>query len=147
MKRNAFVVLGVFLLFSLTAIGQSGTSYFYYYKNKKVPLERNTDYVYLVTKPNVSSQAQLTLYLGQNIEITKFSQSNVGQTLRKENGTATESSEYWAEVKLDKRLSYTEQLNQLKDNPSVALVAPYFKNETEEKIGLSNYFYVKIFST
>ena len=143
MKRNIITLLGLFLLVSLTAIGQN-PAYFYYYKNKKVPLERHTDYVYLVMQPNVSSQAQLKIALGLNVEITKFGQSNVGRTLRTANSTATQSSEYWAEVKLSSRLPYTEQLNRLKDNPSVALVAPYFKSETETKIGLSNYFYVKL---
>ncbi|MEM9687246.1 MAG: S8 family serine peptidase, partial [Bacteroidota bacterium] len=129
---------------SLTAIGQSNPDYFYYYKNKKVPLERNTDYIYLVMQPNVSSQTQLKVVLGSDVEITKFGQSNVGRTLRTANSTTTRSSEYWAEVKLNSRLPYTEQLNRLKDNPSIALVAPYFKTKTETKIGLSNYFYVKL---
>ena len=144
MKRNVYLLLGLFLLCSLIAVGQSNPAYFYYYKNKKVPLSLHTEYVYLVMKPGVTSKAQLALYLGQNPEITKFSQSKVGQTLRTENSTAAQSSEYWAEVKLDSRLPYNEQVNQLKNNPAVALVAPYFKNETEEKIGLSNYFYVKL---
>ncbi|MEM0941526.1 MAG: S8 family serine peptidase [Bacteroidota bacterium] len=144
--RNLIIlpITGLLILFVKTAIGQSGTSYFYYYKNKKIPLELNTDYAYVVLEPGISSEAHLSNYLLPDVEINKFSQSQVSKTLKTGNSTETRTSEYRAEIKLSKRLSYAEWMQQLKNNPEVTLVAPYFKSETNEKIGLSNYFYVKL---
>ncbi len=144
MKPNTFTLAKLLLFFCLTATGQSQPPYYYYYKDAQTPLELNPEYVYLVAHPIISSKEQLALYLGQQVEITKFGESNVGRTLHTKAGTATQASEYWAEVKLDKRLPYSEQLNQLRQNASVELAAPYFKNKTTDKIGLSNYFYVKL---
>ncbi|MEM6737410.1 MAG: S8/S53 family peptidase [Bacteroidota bacterium] len=144
--RNPIIlpITGLLMLFVTAAIGQSNTSYFYYYKNKKVPLELNMDYAYVVLEPGISSAAQLSSYLRPDLEINKFSQSQMSKTLQTGNSTETRTSEYWAEIKLNKRLSYAEWMQQLKSDPKVALVSPYFKSEANEKIGLSNYFYVKL---
>ncbi len=144
MKPNTYIVMGLLLLFAIAVTGQSKTSHFYYYKNEKVPLVLNKEYVYIVTRSNISSKAQLEFSLDNGMEITKFAQSNVGRTLNTTNSTARQSFEHWVEVKLDKNAEYTTQINRLKNNQAVALVAPYFKNKSGEKIGLSNYFYVKL---
>lgn len=144
MKRHTPILTALLLLFSLAAVGQTNPPYFYYYQDAKMPLELNPEYVYLVAHPTISSKEQLALYLGQQVEITKFAESNVGRTLHTQVGTATRASEYWAEVKLNNSAPYSEQLNQLRQNASVELAAPYFKNKTTDKIGLSNYFYVKL---
>ncbi len=144
MKPKTYKLIGLLLLFCFSAMGQTNPSYFYYYKNQKKPLTLNTKYAYIVITPNISTKEQLVLYLGEDVEVTRFGQNNIGKRLNTATSTTTRSSEYWAEVQLKDNVAYTAQLNQLKQSPFIELVAPYFKNETEDKIGLSNYFYVKL---
>lgn len=53
----------------------------------------------------------------------------------------------WAEMKLQKPtdvVEYRENMEQLQQMNKDVVVAPYFRNSLSNKIGLSNYFYVKV---
>lgn len=57
---------------------------------------------------------------------------------------------YWAELKLGENTAkaiYNEKVTALKQNRSVQIVSPYFKSASCKKIGLTNFFYVKLKST
>ena len=78
--------------------------------------------------------------------MTKFAQDKTAQTLRPVSDTPA-GPEYWAEVALGSQLSaaeYLAHLESLKKIGGIKMVAPYFRNSKENKIGLSHYFYVKL---
>ncbi|UII31520.1 S8 family serine peptidase [Fulvivirga ulvae] len=140
--KLAFLVC---ILLTSTSLAFS-QKYFYYYNGEKQPLELNTNYVYLVLQSDIPDSNQLSALVDKDVQITKFSLDNSAQTL-KAVGNYKASSEYWAELKLKSDMSSEEYLTYLKAleaQESIKIATPYFKNKEEEKIGLSNYFYVKL---
>lgn len=54
---------------------------------------------------------------------------------------------YWAELELSGNNldgSYIERINRIKQIDGVQVVSPYFTGKSEKRIGLSNFFYVKL---
>jgi len=54
---------------------------------------------------------------------------------------------FYTELRFGEKLTdeqYLNLLSELKRKNKDIIIAPYFKNKTDEKIGLSNYFYVKL---
>jgi serine protease len=120
--------------------------HFYYYNGKKQPLQLNTEYVYVLTSGDVSDKQKLADRLGEGVAVSKFSRDNSTQTL-KAFSSSSANLEYWSEVQLKAKMSVPEYLSYIKksrEKAGVELMAPYFKNELENKIGLSHYFMVKL---
>ncbi|ELR73791.1 hypothetical protein C900_01401 [Fulvivirga imtechensis AK7] len=121
--------------------------YFYYYKGEKQRLELNTGYVYVVTSTSISDSLELKTMINRNIQISKFGTDNSAQTLKSVSKTANSGITNWAELRLSEKLSseeYLLYLEQLERDESIKNASPYFKNENKDKLGLSDYFYVKL---
>ncbi|MTI22300.1 T9SS type A sorting domain-containing protein [Fulvivirga sp. RKSG066] len=120
--------------------------YYYYYKGEKQPLSLNTEYVYLVASSEVSDSSALRSLVNKGAIVEKFDVNDVTKTL-KSVGQSTEGTKYWAEIKLQQKLSekeYSAYLKELKAFGAITHASPYFSNANEDKIGLSEYFYVKL---
>jgi subtilisin family serine protease len=97
----------------------------------------------------VENPEKLTKKWEGQFEVVKFQPYNVIQTLTVLSGEEGNKNKnlYWAEVKLNTKLSNEEYLNKLKEwelDNEVLLASPFFKNEINDKIGLSNLFYVRL---
>lgn len=134
MRRFLIVFL---IFFPLLLVAQS-KEYFYYYRGQKQYLELNTDYVFILT-----SEPDMLM----NHDIVKRDNVKLQEVMSYNNveGKKKSSDLYWAEIPIDiQRKSYNEQLQQLRNINGVELVTPYFKSKSSKKIGLSNFFYVKL---
>lgn len=138
------LLLGILLTSTSLVFSQK---YFYYYNGEKQPLELNTNYVYLVIQSNIPDSKQLSALVNKGVQVTKFSADNSARTLKTEAQYDNSTIDYWAELKLASTMSakeYLVYLKELEGQESIKIAAPYFKNAEEKKIGLSNYFYVKL---
>ena len=133
------IILSLFLLFlPFYLLSQE---YFYYYKGEKQYLELDTGYVFVSTvdgsalqKSNLVPKETLTLNKEQTSPLLKQKQ-NIPVDF------------YWTELKLsgsELKGTYTERINRIKQIEGVQVVSPYFTGKTGKKIGLSNFFYVKL---
>jgi serine protease len=134
------------LLALLTTAAQlSAQEFFYYYKGKKQILTLNTAYAYVVAPGNVNDIQQLNTLLKSKAESTKLSRINIPQTLRAVDNSVSPQG-YWGEVKIQSKLAasqYFAYLKQLKAE-GFKIASPYFSNAIDQKIGLTQYFYVKL---
>ncbi len=137
MKKTFFLLV---MLFPLLTVAQEQNKYFYYYKGKKQYLELNTDYVFIA-----SSAKQVPKKYSKILDnSTELKQDNAfNRITSKENFNET----FWGGVKLMNKLSnkdYLEFIKNLKALKTIQIVSPYFKTKNVGKIGLSNFFYVKL---
>ncbi|WP_160150034.1 S8 family serine peptidase [Parabacteroides sp. Marseille-P3160] len=138
MKKYIYIIC--LSLFSVFLFSQNNSEYFYYYKGEKQYLELNTDYVFVSSIGRESIEFN-NILKNAVINIRKDEMSNM---LRKQQ--QTDKDIFWSEVKLGTNLSpaiYTDKIKQIKQSGDM-IVSPYFKSPNSKKIGLSNYFYVKI---
>lgn len=120
--------------------------YHYIYKDQSIPLQLKTSHVYFLLN-GVNTPEKLTEKWKGQFEVVKFQRYNVVQTLNRLSQKKEDKDLYWAEVKLSKKLSNKEYLNKLKEwelDGSVILASPFFQNKMDDKIGLSNLFYVRL---
>ncbi|UII19089.1 S8 family serine peptidase [Fulvivirga ligni] len=120
-----------------------GQEYFYYYKGEKKPLTLNTKFVYLVTSSSINDAESLQKMINGS-EVTQFKSDNSEQTVKVFKQPETHN---WAEVQLTKKLtakSYLTYLSELEANADITEAAPYFTDSEGEKVGLSEYLYVKL---
>jgi subtilisin family serine protease len=113
------------------------TPYYYYYKGEKQYLNIDRSKLFI----SVVDTAQLNLAL--DIKKSKFlGDIPVNRQVRQEY-----TKRYWQELTLQNSLSasqYQSKVSLIKQNNVNAVVSPYFTNQSGEKIGLSNFFYVKL---
>lgn len=113
---------------------------YYYADGEKYDLELNTDYVF-VSGEDEGVMAPLKLL--RNSSINDIKTEEVGAVVTR--GVPRERK--WAEVKFHEKANYDqykESLEGLMEINEDIIVSPYFRNSSSEKIGLSNYFYVKL---
>lgn len=128
--------------------------YFYYYKGEKQALRLNTEFAYIsVSQQNVPNAEALRQAVSGaldnaatgGMEIGKFEEDVTANNLAQaQNGGETR---YWAELSWHEASSendYLQKLRELRANDQIDRVAPYFESEHNSKIGLSDYFYVKL---
>lgn len=142
-KHIALIYMIVFL--AVYGFAQNGNNkYYYYYQNEKQYLELNTDFVFASVIGNEDSQ---------NNELFK-----VGTGILKKEGLSAKMKQklnsfddfYWAEIKVGENVTsiiYNEKVTALKQSRNVQTVSPYFKSANSKKIGLTNFFYVKLKTT
>jgi hypothetical protein len=120
---------------------QTQTSYYYYYEGKKQYLSLHTGYAFLSIK---EQQLPDSIRQRNNISaITLRSDHSDKKQYQTRNGT----SRYYTELKFNGNLSDEQYLNLLTDikrQNEDAVISPYFKTKSGDKIGLSNFFYVKL---
>jgi len=121
--------------------------YFYYYNGKKKPLELNTEYVYLSTSAAISDSVSLKALINKGAAIRQFNADKAVKGVKAVAQSEDQGLSYWAEVKLGQKLSsdnYQEYLTELEEYNSVRNASPYFKDKNGDRIGLSEYLYVKL---
>ncbi|RAW02878.1 S8 family serine peptidase [Pseudochryseolinea flava] len=145
-QRLHIVRLGLLLIAMITTSMQLiAQEYFYYYKGKKQPLTLNTDYAYIVAPGSIGDVQQLNAMLNSKAVSTKLNRIEQTRTLKSVDANLPPQG-FWGELKLQNKLSSTQYhsyLNQLK-GAGFKIASPYFSNAAEKKIGLTQYFYVKI---
>nr|WP_319571906.1 hypothetical protein [uncultured Draconibacterium sp.] len=117
--------------------------YYYYYKGEKQFLELNTDFVFVSVEEDKTKNVNLFSVGGGTLKKEGLS-DKMKQKLN------SSDDFYWAEIKLGKNTAnavYDEKVAALKQIVNVQIVSPYFRSAHSEKIGLTNFFYVKLKST
>jgi len=134
----------IFVISILVGILQvNAQEHFYYYKGNKEVLAVNTQYAFISTI-NIVNQEQLATLLPKNAIITKFEMDIALNGLNK---IGRFTQRYWAEIQFTQKLTpaeYEQQLSNLQKHRAIETVSPYFSYQQEEKVGLSNYFLVKL---
>ena len=114
--------------------------YFYNHDGKKVYLTLNTEYAFLsMNKPQTPAEISK-----RGVKISEFKSDN---SERKQYKNEQKSNRYWAEFSFEENLKdeqYLDLLSDIKRQNSDVIISPYFKIKTDDKIGLSNFFYVKL---
>jgi len=114
--------------------------YFYNHEGEKVFLTLNTKYAFLsVEEPQlpvdiVQRGIQATEFKSDNSDKKQY-QGNYGQ------------NRYFAELSIENDLTniqYLKLLSDIKIQNSGVIIAPYFKDQNGKKVGLTNFFYVKL---
>ena len=139
-------------LFCVLFVG-TGTSllaqqeHYYYYGSKRKTLKLNQDFFYLSVNSEIRSANQLSKALGEEFEVLDFIQDFTANTLKVSSGRSNTEARYSAEVKLktaidgDEYLNYTEEL---KSRDFIQWSSPYFIDSDGNRVGVSQYFYVKL---
>lgn len=124
----------------VVADDQQAGDYYYYSGGKKHSIMLNTDYVFVTSEEQLSLQP---LRLLRSYKVSDSKGDNAS-TISTRTGVV---DKHWVEIELQERISedqYMENLQQLRQMNRDIVVSPYFKTASSKKIGLSNYFYVKL---
>lgn len=122
--------------------------FFYYYGKEKMPLKINTKYIYVSsTKRDAiigsTSDANSVNLVDFGV---KYDMTEVKETLD-ETLDGNPLTFYWAELELLEKLdeeTYKKKLDQIRMSNKDVIVAPYFSNSVTDKIGLSQFFVVRL---
>lgn len=136
MGKIVFAVF-FFIFIALETNLNAQTPYFYYYKGEKQYLDLDTTHIFVSVPDN-------------NIE--GMFVSNVGFTapradIPEKMQSKTKHKRYWTKLEIGSNLSHSQywsKIAEVKNSRENIIVAPYFKNQFQSKIGLSNFFYVKL---
>jgi len=133
MKKTLFILCFMMFCFVLNA---ETPYYFYNYEGKKVYLSLNTEYIFLSSK-----EPSLPIDIVQH----KFDYKEF-QSDRKQYSESV-LNRFWTELSLGSKISdeqYLALLSEMKHQSKDIIVSPFFKMGNSNKIGLSNFFYVKL---
>ena len=127
------------LFFAFVCFLNAQTPYFYYYNGEKQYFELDTRYVFVsVADENTANRAfavHNAKYESLRTDIPKGKQSK------------TNNKRFWTVLSFEEKSSdetYLAKLSEIKHSGKDVVVAPYFKTKDQDKIGLSNFFYVKL---
>jgi len=138
------VVMKKLLFFGITLFCLAGNAqtpyYFYNHKGEKVYLSLNTEHAFISVKEmqlpvDIKQRSIKTMELRSDKSDRKQYQGNFG------------TSRFYTELSFEENLSdeqYLTLLSDIKHQNQDVIIAPYFKIRDNEKIGLSNFFYVKL---
>jgi subtilisin family serine protease len=137
MKRLQ-IILGLALLsFVLTA---QTPHYFYNHKKERVYLSLNTRYAFL----SVREQKLPTDIQQRNVRAAELRSDNSD---RKQFQNRQGTSRFFTELNFEETMSdeqYLLLLSDIQNQNEGVVISPFFKIEEGDKIGLSNFFYVKL---
>lgn len=142
MKKILTMIWVAFLCTSATMAQE----YHYMYDNQALPIQLNTEYAYLLLD-GIDDAGQLQQEFS-GIEINKFATYQAEVTLKKVPGAdAWDLGKTWAEIRFTTPLSpkaYFKQLETMEKDARVVIASPFFKDEFNDKMGLSNLFVVRL---
>lgn len=143
--KKLIALINMIIFLSVYGLAQNGSNkYYYYYQNEKQYLELNTDFVFVSVIGNENSQNNELFKVGTGILKKEGLSAKMKQKLN------SSDDFYWAEIKFGENITntiYNEKETALKQNRNVQTVSPYFKSQNSKKIGLTNFFYVKLKTT
>ena len=126
------------LLFFLFLIGiKAQTPYFYYYQDEKQYLELDTKHIFI----SATNEKTVDIFASKNV------QHLLGVDIPEKVRYESDYRRFWTILSVEDNLSdrtYLEKLSEIKNMERDIIAAPYFKNQYQDKIGLSNFFYVKL---
>lgn len=134
-KISLFIVV----LFCTTIL--YAQKYYYYYDGNKQYLELNTQHAFFLQKENKELNVN-----SLNIKHSSLKLMELGRYAKK---TMEKDLRYWTELSFEDKLSETDYLMNLSEIKTIdkeCVIAPYFIDKDRKKVGLSNYFYVKLYS-
>ncbi|MDR2970929.1 MAG: hypothetical protein LBU83_03235 [Bacteroidales bacterium] len=135
--KKLLLVFGI-LIFNIALIAQ--TPYYYNNKGQKQYLSFNTKYAFLsLNEPIIPENI-----IQRSINYSEFQSDNSN---KKQYQEKFETTRYYTRLSFSETLSEEQYLNLLSDikhQNQDAIIAPYFKTNHSERIGLSNFFYVKV---
>jgi hypothetical protein len=130
MKHKLHISIFFFFFSILNIYAQS--NYSYYYKGQKVHLT--------LDKTNI------TLSTFDDFQKSSISSLNIKDFNIKVENTTGQNNKYanieFQNVPTD--LEYFQKINTLNSNPKIIKAQPNFRNQSGAKIGMSDYFYVKL---
>jgi len=132
------IILG-FTLLSFVLTAQS-PYYFYNHKKEKVYLSLNTRYAFL----SIREQRLPTDIQQRNIRAAELRSDNSDQ---KQFHARQGISRFFTELSFEETMSdeqYLRLLSDIQSRSEGVIISPFFKIEEGDKIGLSNFFYVKL---
>ena len=132
-----FIVLGFYTM--------KGQSFYYYYNNQKIDVSLDKEYI------SVSSLTEKCFLESDSLNIkqrTQFSKNDNIRMLQSNLGNVN-TDIYYCEVQLkgatfNNASNYLNFIDKLNKRTSILKVSPCFKTTSGAKLGLTNYFYVKI---
>ena len=114
------------------------TPYFYYYDDTKQYLELDTKYIFL----SVSNEKAMNA-----LALDQIKYQPVKADLPIGWQSKTTHKRYWTKLDMGTHLSeelYLKKLLEIKNMGEDLIVAPFFKRQKQDNIGLSNFLYVKL---
>ncbi len=130
MKNKIYISIFIFVLSTLSINAQS--NYYYYYKDQKVYLTLDKINVTLSILNDFQKPSVSTLNLKDfNIEIDNTTEQNNKYAKVEFQNTPTD-------------IDYFQKLNSLNSNPKIIKAQPNFLNSQGVKVGMSDYFYIKL---
>ncbi len=148
MKTRIYLILILIFLFAFFI---SNAQNYYYYNNQKVYLEMETEFV---SVNGINNQNYLDNYSNNYISKTEFNELYVRSYMIPTDENArgrVNLKNYYCEIKVidnikNNSTKYTNFINELNNDPYIIKASPCFKSPIGKRIGLTNYFYVKIHS-
>lgn len=141
--RKHIVLLSLLVFVAIYGLAQNVNKYYYYYKGEKQFLELNTDFVFVSVEEDKTKKTNL-------FSVNEGTLKKEGLSDKMKQKLNSSNDFYWAEIKLGKNTAnavYDEKVVALKQIVNVQIVSPYFKSAHSKKIGLTNFFYVKLKET
>ncbi len=136
--RRKIKLIGL-LFFVLVGL-KAQTPYFYYYGGERQYLELDTRYIFVSAKNEKVVDKAFTM---NNAKLDSF-RIDIPEGKR---STTSQNKRFWSVLNFEEKLSdelYFAKLLEIKNIEKDLIVAPYFKNKYQDKIGLSNFFFVKL---
>jgi hypothetical protein len=134
--KKIIILLG--LLFILGSVKMTAqTDYFYYYKGEKQYLKLDTKHIFV----SVADENMLNM-VEPNITKTPL-RVDIPKKIQSRNN----KKRFWTRLSVETDLSdhlYLAKLSEIRKSRKRIIVSPYFKTQNHDKIGLSNFFYVKL---
>jgi subtilisin family serine protease len=127
-----------FLFVSILVEAQD--SHYYYYENEKQYLTLNTEYAFL-------SLEEVGISDNINQFVLSIDSLRSDGSANKQFRSKAGKNRFYTELKFQEQLTteqYFAKITSIKQLYPKAIVSPYFKMSSDEKIGLSNFFYVKL---
>jgi len=134
------IIIIALLFFFLVNSTYSQTQYGYYYKGEKRYFTLNTEYAFLSL-----GEPQLPEYIIQHN--VNFSELQSDKSCKKKYHEKKGTCRFWTELHFEEPLSekqYLELLSDIKSQNKDIIISPCLQSKNKEKIGLSNFFYVKL---
>ena len=129
MKTHLIISLCLLVLFPFTLNGQD-SSYYYYFKGKRVYLDVDRNYANIVSQEKIAKTI-LSRLQNMNLNITEYEQSK--STIIKLKFTT-----------LPGKQEYAQMIKELKKEQGIKNIFPFFSKNGSKPIGTSSHFYVKL---
>ena len=144
MKNKIYISILALFYGSLNVVGQSN---YYYYKNQKVFLNLDREYVALNSN---TAEDFLNIYSESYLTKSNLFENKVKNYINPNDNSLIKN--FYSEIQVknqikDNIINYFNFINTLNENSNTIKASPCYKTIEGKRLGLSNYFYVKLKTT